>query len=266
MQIIQSTVVEEKSGRGASTIQFPYSDIEDAISVATALMKGGGIPLSRDQLAAAMDASPTSGSFNTRIGTARMFQVIETKDNKYQLTEIGFEIIDPARQKAAMVKAFLAVELYRKTYEEFRGKLLPPRPLGLENAFVNFGVTPKQKERARTAFDRSARAAGFFPNGNEDRLVLPFPTADAPETEKPKEDDAKVDSAAGLDKGGVTVPGLHRSILGMLDELPAPKATWSKAEQADWLEAIATLFQVIYKNDDGGEISIIYTPQTGVKQ
>lgn len=261
MITLQPIVVDEKSSRGASTIQFPYTDIEDAISVATALMKGGGIPLSRDQLAAAMDASPTSGSFNTRVGTARTFQVIESKDGKYQLTEIGFEIIDPARQKAAMVKAFLAVDLYRKTYEEFRGKLLPPRPLGLENAFVNFGVTPKQKERARTAFDRSARIAGFFPNGNEDRLVLPFPSAGGlPEGEKPKEDGSKVDPAADPTKGQVQIPALHRSILGMLDELPPAKSDWSKSDQADWLQALATMFQVIYKTTDKGEINVTFKP------
>jgi len=260
MQTLQPVAVEEKPGRGASTIQFPYTDIEDAISVATALMKGGGIPLSRDQLAAAMDASPTSGSFNTRIGTARTFQVIESKDNKYQLTEIGFEIIDPVRQKAAMVKAFLAVELYRKTYDEFRGKLLPPRPLGLENAFVNFGVTPKQKERARTAFDRSARAAGFFPNGNEDRLVLPFypNVLDASESEKPKDDEANREAPDNPDKGRVNAPALHKSILGMLDELPAAKSEWSKTEQADWLQALATMFQVIYKSSDSGEVVVNY--------
>jgi hypothetical protein len=87
--------------------------------------------------------------------------------------------------------------------------------------------------------------------------VLPFPTAaDAPEIEKPKEDDAKVDPAVEPDKGRITVPGLHRSILGMLDELPAPKTRWSKEEQADWLDAVATLFQVIYKSDDKGDIRL----------
>ena len=46
----------------------------------------------------------------------------------------------------------------------------------------------------------------------------------------------------------------------MLDELPAAKTKWSKAEQADWLQALATMFQVIYKSDDKGEIDVTYTP------
>jgi hypothetical protein len=32
----------------------------------------------------------------------------------------------------------------------------------------------------------------------------------------------------------------------MVSELPAPKSEWSKAEQADWLEALATMFRVIF--------------------
>ncbi|MDP9164273.1 MAG: hypothetical protein M3N06_09295, partial [Pseudomonadota bacterium] len=149
--------------------------------------------------------------------------------------------------------------------DEFRGKQLPPRPHGLEAAFVNFGVSPKQKERARSAFDKSARAAGFFPNGNEDRLVEPFGGSSmvhslvssdmvlgAPVLGEPE-------LASSLSPQPAS--GLHRSILGMLDELPAPKTQWGKSEQADWLEAVATLFQVIYKSDDKGEITVRFQPR-----
>lgn len=39
--------------------------------------------------------------------------------------------------------------------------------------------------------------------------------------------------------------------MGMVKELPPPKSDWPKAEQADWLQAMATMFRVIYKGDDG---------------
>lgn len=172
-----SVIIDGKpAGRTQSKVSFPYTDISDAIEVAEGLMKGGGMPLGRDQLAAAMGQAPGSGSFNVKLGTARAFGVMETVQGKYQLTDLGFEIVDPVRQQDAMLRAFMSVELYRLTYEEFRNKLLPPRPHGLEAAFVKFGVSPKQKEKARAAFDKSARAAGLFPNGNEDRLVMPFHT------------------------------------------------------------------------------------------
>jgi hypothetical protein len=168
------TINGERAGRVPSTIQFPYSDMSDGISVAEGLLKGGGVALSRDQLAAAMGLAPGGGGFATKISTARIFGMIESAAGRYQLTELGFEIVDPGRQAEARVKAFLNVELYKRTYDEFRGKLLPPRPHGLERAFVNFGVTEKNARHARLAFEKSARLAGFYPGGNEDRLVMPF--------------------------------------------------------------------------------------------
>jgi hypothetical protein len=171
---INGETVKQRADRVPSTIQFPYSDVSDGIAVAEGLLKGGGLPLSRDQLGAAMGLVPNTGSFNTKMSTARTFGVMDAVAGKYQLTDLGFEITDPARQREALIKAFLHVELYRRVYEEFKGKRLPPRPHGLEHAFINMGVSPKQAKNARLAFEKSARIAGFFPNGDEDRLVMPF--------------------------------------------------------------------------------------------
>lgn len=163
-----------RAKRVASAIQFPYSDMGDALNVAEGLLKGGGVSLTRDQLAAAMGLAPRGGGFATKIATAKMFGVIDTSSGKYELTDLGFEIVDAGRQAEAKIKAFLNVPLYKRIYDEFRGKLLPPRPHGLERAIVNFGVTEKNARQARQAFERSARIAGFYPGGNEDRLVIPF--------------------------------------------------------------------------------------------
>jgi hypothetical protein len=168
------TINGEPASKGRSTIAFPYGDLSDAVRIAEGLLKGGGVAMTRDQLAAAMNQAPGSGSFNMKVNTARTFGVLDSSAGKYQLTELGFEIADPARQKEAMARAFLNVELYRRTFEEFRGKRLPPRPHGLERAFVTFGVAPKQATNARLAFEKSARMAGFFPNADEDRLVEPL--------------------------------------------------------------------------------------------
>jgi hypothetical protein len=134
-----------------------------------------------------MGQASGSGSFNMKVNTARTFGVLDSSGGKYQLTELGFEIVDPARQREAMIAAFLNVDLYRRTYEEFKGKRLPPRPHGLERAFQTFGVAPKQTANARLAFEKSARMAGFFPNGDEDRLVMPFGIASAPEPNSPED-------------------------------------------------------------------------------
>lgn len=273
MAVVDFKMAEKEApatGRVASTIAFPYSDMNDAIAVAEGVLKGGGVALSRDQLAAAMGLSPVGGGFATKVATARLFGVIEASAGKYQLSEVGHELVDPGRRAEAMIKAFLNVELYRKVYEEFRGKRLPPRPHGLEAALVSFGVTAKNARHARLALDRSARMAGFFPNAEEDRLVMPFgvgPTvaqaeeaqAATPEPETPSAT-ALLASASPRAYGGGG-PLLHPSISGMLSELPAPKSEWSKAEQADWLDALAGMFRVIYKSpNDRGDITVTYTP------
>jgi hypothetical protein len=255
-------------GRVASTIAFPYSDMNDAIAVAEGVLKGGGVALSRDQLAAAMGLSPVGGGFATKVATARLFGVIETSSGKYQLSEVGHELVDPGRRAEAMTKAFLNVELYRKIYEEFRGKRLPPRPHGIEAALVSFGVTAKNARHARLALDRSARMAGFFPNSEEDRLVMPFgigPTvaqadeAQAASFEAEPIKAMQIQREAGTAVSAGFAPGLHPSISGMLSELPAPKSEWSRAEQADWLDALQSLFRVIYKSpNDKGEIVVEY--------
>ena len=254
--------------RVASTISFPYTDISDAIFVAEGMLKGGGLALTRDQLAAAMGLAPNGGGFAVKVATAKVFGVVASQAGKYQLTDIGHEIVDPSRQREALVAAFLEVELYKRVYDEFRGKRLPPRPNGLEAAFVNFGVSPKNARTARLIFDKSARAAGFFPNGDEDRLVMPFGLNNNGQADDPGPPPEEARGALAPSEplqppppAAAQVPTLHKSIIGMLEELPPPKSEWSRSDQADWLDALANMFKVIYKSDDGGDISVTYIPR-----
>ena len=185
---------EAKGGRALSTIAFPYMDLEAAISIASGILKGGGVPLSRDQLAGVLVLSAGSGNFVTKVATARMFGLVGFAQGKYELTDLGFSILDSdeKRQRKARAEAFLTVPLYKRTYEEFRGRQLPPRPHGLEQAFLKFGVAPKQRKSARIAFDKSATQAGFFPNGN-DRLIEPIIGAPSGAFVRDSEDEDEVE-------------------------------------------------------------------------
>ena len=111
-----------KGSREVSTIAFPYTGLDEAIGVAKALLdKGGGIACERDQLAAAMGQSPGSGNFIIKIQAARLFGLIDSSTGKFQLTPIGFDILDQGRVAAAKATAFLSVPLYRRVYDEFKG-------------------------------------------------------------------------------------------------------------------------------------------------
>lgn len=253
-----------KQGRDQSTIRFPYGDLGDAVAVAKGIMDCGGVPCDADQLAAALNQAPTSGNFRLKIATARTFGIIETKQGKYELTDLGFAIVDKNRERAAMVESFLKVPLYKRVYEEFRNKQLPPRPAPLEHAFVGFGVAPKQKERARQAFDRSALLAGFFEHGSKDRLVRPVGVgAFVPATDSvgDRQEDAVSDEStersgtggAGGGSSGGRRP-LHPFIQGLLNTLPEPETNWTMDGRAKWLQAAANIFDLMYKGD--GHITV----------
>jgi hypothetical protein len=76
------------------------------------------------------------------------------------LTELGKKLCDSQQEKAAKVDAFLAVPLYNAIYEAFKNVTLPPAD-ALETEIAKLGVAPKQKGKARQAFQRSATSAGF---------------------------------------------------------------------------------------------------------
>jgi hypothetical protein len=177
---------------------------------------------------------------------------------KYELTDTGFAIVDKddKRQRTARAEAFLKVPLYRRTYDEFRGKQLPPRPIALEQAFVRFGVSQKQKEAARLAFDKSATQAGFFANG-QDRLVEPILGAASAQAARsaPDEDANVVENRRPVQEVAVAAPsGLHPFIQGLLRTLPEPETNWAVEGRAKWLTAAANCFDLIYKGS--GEIHI----------
>lgn len=247
----------KKLERGQSSIQFPYMDLEAGITVARAMLTGGGVALSRDQLAGVMNLVAGSGNFVQKVATARIFGLITFNGGKYELTNLGFSIVDSddKRQKAARAEAFLNVPLYKRTYEEFRGKQLPPRP-GLEQAFVKFGVSAKQKTNARLAFDKSANQAGFFSNGPE-RLIEPIigisPMSDRGRAAAAEDDD---DRDASTERGPAAFDSsLHPFIQGLLDTLPEPQTNWAVEGRAKWLQAAANIFDLIYKGSGNIQIT-----------
>lgn len=239
--------------REQSTIQFPYMDLETAMTVASAILRGGGVAISREQLAGLMNQSAGGGNFVQKVAAARLFGLITINGGKYELTDAGFNILDTdgVRQKTARKDAFLSVPLYRRAYDEFKGKQLPPRPHGLEQAFVKFGVVPNQKTNARLAFDKSALQAGFFAAG-QDRLIEPIlpPVVGAIEELEAVDDP----NALATVKSKPNQSGFHPFIQGLLDTLPAPDTNWAVEGRAKWLQAAANIFDLIYKGS--GEIHI----------
>lgn len=251
---------EDVSGRKheRSTIAFPYSDLDTAVEVAMALYNRsghGGCGL--DELAAELNQT-LSGAFRVKIGTAKTFGLIE-KDGRstFRLTELGRKLTTPTGERAARVEAFLAVPLYDAIYQKYRGHFLPPRR-ALEREMEALGVSGKQTDKARHAFERSARQAGFFESG-DDRLVKPRVESGSESPSEvghtPPEEPAR-DETSDLPTRHVSggADNLHPFIEGLLQSLPEPGSQWSAEDRASWLQAAAYIFKLIYKGDGTVEI------------
>jgi len=242
---------EEDQKREQSTIAFPYMDLDDAISIARGIHETtGASPCQHDQLAAAVQQSMNSSGYRMRVSAARLFGLVESdRGGGLRLTALGQMIVDAARAREAKVKAFLAVPLYNKLHEHYRGKVLPPTA-ALTREITLLGVAQKQSDRARQTFERSAGTAGFFEMGR-DRLVMlgGISASERPAgEEKPKENDSK-DTG-----GGTTPPTRHPFIEGLLRTLPEPETEWPATARAKWLQTAANIFDLIYKGDGGIKI------------
>lgn len=233
--------------RQQSTILFPYLDLDTAVEVAGAMYKTRGhSAMEAHELAATMDQT-LSGAFRLKSGTARIFGLTEKEGrDASKLSELGIRIIEPETEKEARADAFLAVPLYRAIYEKYKGQRLPPSK-ALEREMEALGVSGKQTDKARQAFERSARQAGYFEKG-EDRLVRPFfdPSSgqrverqDRPEARKDDRSEANVVGGGG---GGQ----YHPLIQGLLVTLPEVGEAWPEPDRKNWLTMAESIFAMIY--------------------
>lgn len=254
-EIVHSERAEEADGkREQSSIVFPYLDLSTAIDVAQSVYQRSGLGnCNLDELAAQMGQN-VSGAFRMKTGTAKIFDLIE-KDGKssIKLSELGRQIVSPETERSARAEAFMRVPLYSAIFEKYKGHMLPPAR-ALEREMQGLGVSSKQTDKARQAFERSARQAGYFESG-EDRLVRP--RTDVPT--RPIENSAVVEEHISPDagtarKGHSTVSiqrgGYHPFVQGLLDELPGSDdfATWTIDDQAEWLNAAASIFKLLSKS------------------
>lgn len=228
---IEEAAAAGTGSRQRSKIAFPYTPLSDAEQVAEALHRRGGTA-SMDELAAELGQVITSGAFRTKVATSRTFGIASVRRGTATLTDLGRRIVDPNKLPQARAEAFLTVPLYRQVYEEYKGHTLPG-PEGLENAMGRMGVSPKQTERARQAFQRSAEQAAFFGHG-KDRLVAPPVT----EQEPAKQEKASAREQAFFD--GTLTPGVEALMIQLLED----GEKWSPEQTVEFVKAARTIYRM----------------------
>jgi hypothetical protein len=108
---------------------------------------------------------------------------------------------------------------------------LPPPP-AIERQVTELGVSPKQKERARQTFMKSAQYAGFI-DASTGRFVKPGVAArEDPAHEKPDDGKKRNSGSDGNE------PPIDPIIAGLLARLPKSGEIWPTAERKLWLQLL----------------------------
>lgn len=249
-----------------SGIASPYFDLGASIGVADAIYKQGGGTGSPEQLAVWLGyKSIGSGTYMTRLAAAnKHFGLVDVKGDRISLSERAHKILSPVMPEdatCARVEAFLAVPLFSKVYEQFKGSPLPPET-GLKNLFrTTYAILPDRVPQAVRVFLNSADQAGFFAstNGDRSRLIRPSPSPAslaapilAAESAKIKKDESPVPaherpkSGVGSDGAG----GVHSAIIGLLRDLPPPGTDWPVKQKARFVKAFQATLDFVYPSDE----------------
>ncbi len=195
-----------------------------------------------------------------RVMTARMFGLLDYDRGSVSLNDLGIRAIDPNHARGARSDAFLQIPLYRALYERLKNSMLPPAA-AIERMMESLGVPPKQKEKARQVFMRSAKQAGYF-EINPERLIAPVTGSKG--SADTNHEDIKLPHGGGGNGGGGDE--LDPLISGLVKRLPAPGSVWSIGARVKWLQAAANNFDLIFEadaSDNGKSIAISSQDESG---
>lgn len=233
--------------RDRSKIGFVYTDLEGAVDLAETLQSRAGTTCEVKQLASWMNQSAEGGTFRAVLGAARAFGLVETNQGNVSLTASGREALDSAARPNALAVAFLRVPLHAAMYEQYQGYALPPAA-AIERQMETLGVPPKQKERARQTFMKSAQFAGYIDPATG-RFIRP---AVAPTVTSPPADLNKGGGGGGGGNSGDDGLDLDPLLMALLRKIPKTGDAWPKEQRIRWFKTFAMNVSQIY--DTGDEI------------
>jgi hypothetical protein len=253
--------------RRVSGIAFPYYNLAQSIDVARVIHEHGGGSCDRSQLAALLKYKGTrNGSFLNRVGAAKMFGLIEPSGDQLKLSARGQAIVAPVLEsetEKAKIDAFLAVDLFRKVFDEYKGRHLPPET-GLKNLLQStYQVVPDRVTPTVKIMLDSADEAGFFRvAGNRSKMVMPITSsASAPQlrpnmvgtavSPEPVNHGGGARTGAGPASGdGDVFGGIHPAIIGMLTELPPVGTTLTARKRSALIAAFSAFVGLIYPDPE----------------
>jgi hypothetical protein len=199
--------------------------LESAVELAQTINDRAGSSAENEELAVWMGQTAAGGTFRTRLGAAKMFGLIETGQGRATLTQLGRDVLNGSgKANSSRVTAFLNVELFKVMYDQYKGNALPPPP-AIERQVEQLGVSPKQKERARQTFMKSAQYAGFI-DAATGRFVKPG----IAQTETVKEEKPPRQKGSG-DGDGTDGLNLDPLLIALLKKIPDAEKGWPASQR-----------------------------------
>lgn len=249
--------------RPRSELGFPSYNLADSLQVADLIHKRGGGVASPEHLSTYLGYKSTNnGAYLARVGAARTFGLITKNGANFVATPLALQILTPVYDvdvKKSLVDAFFNAQLFKRIYEDFKGKELPPE-FGMKNALRHqYGVVPKRLDVAYRMLMESAETAGFFEtrNGAKTHLILPaFPSIGTATPGRPLDDAVPHSNSGGGGGGGDN--GAGETSEGRTIGAPNIKGTARTGQsmqladvKAKYLQALIKLFE---EKSAGGEL------------
>lgn len=252
-----------------SSVAFPYFSLEKSIDVPRVIHERAGGRCGRGQLAGLLSYSGVkNGGFLTRVSAAKLFGLIEESGDTISLTDRAKKILSPVRTsdaEQARLDAFMAVELYRRVFEDFDGHTLPSAD-GLSNLFLNeYKIVPNQVAPALRNLMDSADSAGLFKVGGRSKLIRPIirnddghaPPAPAPQPAHETHADDGARAPRHTNRGGGHVAadgpdltGVHPALAGLIQNLPQVGSSLGPKRRAALIDAFKHTINFIYPEEE----------------
>jgi hypothetical protein len=151
----------------AATRQYPRRTLENALRVPEAIKAhNAGNPWRSEEVAKALDLGPRSGNFFYVTSAARDYGLTEgTRDTaQISLTPLGRAAVypsSPEEEKAARLRAFLHVELFRKVLDYYGGNNLPEKQFLSNTLAATFNVQEEHQDEFIDIFTKNCRFLGI---------------------------------------------------------------------------------------------------------
>ncbi|MCU1585564.1 MAG: hypothetical protein JWM49_2120 [Microbacteriaceae bacterium] len=177
------------------TAEFPKAPLEQVLALPQAIVRAGGQPLDKIDMAAALDISPGSSTLRTLGAASSSYGLTGGSFNsRFTMAPLGESITSPKSSdeaSEAMVTAALTPPLFKKIFDAYKGKKYPELQFMLNTLKRDFKVTDRQADSCADIFTSNMKLVGLLRQTKGGLWLTETPVVDngAPADESADESD-----------------------------------------------------------------------------